>query len=61
MKKIFFLFSIFAIVLSCSPETFNISFFAEEGVTVSSLGGIYELGQTVTVSATPLPGYIFKS
>ena len=61
MKKLLSLLSIFTIVLSCSPETFNISFSAGEGGTVSTKGGEYEAGQTVTVSATPLPGYIFKS
>ena len=61
MKKLISLLSIFAIVLSCSPETFNISFSAEEGGTVSTTGGEYESGQAVKVSAIPLPGYIFKS
>ena len=75
MKKLFFLFSIFTIVLSCSSDEtstpvtpppapvakYTITLTAGEGGTVSTTGGEYELGQTVSVTASPLPGYIFKS
>lgn len=61
MKKLLSLLAIFLIVLSCSQETFTISFSADKGGTLSNNGGEYEAGQTVTVSAIPLPGYIFKS
>ena len=75
MKKLFFLLSIFAIVLSCSsyetstPVTpppapivkYTITLSAGEGGTVSTTGGEYEAGQTVSVTATPQGEYVFTS
>ena len=74
MKKLFFLFSIFTIVLSCSSDEtstpvtpppapivkYTITLSAGEGGTVSTTGGEYEAGQTVSVTATPQGEYIFK-
>jgi len=74
MKKLFFLFSIFAIVLSCSSDEtstpvtpppapivkYTITLSAGEGGTVSTTGGEYEAGQTVSVTATPQGEYLFK-
>jgi hypothetical protein len=46
MKKLFFLFSIFAVVLSCSSDEtivkYTITLSAGEGGTVSTTGGEYE-------------------
>ena len=63
MKKLFFLFSIFAIILSCSSDEtstpvtppapivkYTITLSAGEGGTVSTTGGEYEAGQTVSVT-----------
>jgi hypothetical protein len=75
MKKLLFLLSIFAIVLSCSsdetstPATpppapivkYTITLSSGEGGTVSTTGGEYEAGQTVSVTATPQGEYVFKS
>ena len=70
MKKLFFLLSIFAIVLSCSKDEtplpapivkYTITLSAGEGGTVSTTGGEYEKGQTVTVTATPQGEYVFVS
>ena len=75
MKKIFFLLSIFAIVLSCSSDEtstpvtpppapiakYTITLSAGEGGTVSTTGGEYESGQTVNVTATPQGEYVFTS
>ena len=75
MKKLLFLLSIFAIVLSCtSDETstpatpppapivkYTITLSAGEGGTVSTTGGEYEAGQTVSVAATPQGEYVFTS
>ena len=74
MKKLFFLFSIFTIVLSCSSDEnstpvtpppapivkYTITLSAGEGGTVSTTGGEYEAGQTVSVTATPQGEYLFK-
>ena len=69
MKKLFSLLSIFAIVLSCSSDEtstpapivkYTITLSAGEGGTVSTTGGEYELGQTVSVTATPQGEYLFK-
>jgi len=83
MKKLFFLLSIFAIVLSCSSDEtstpsiptstpiskpvtpasvvkYTLSVTAGEGGTVSTTGGEYESGQTVSVTATPQGEYLFK-
>ncbi|MDA8932326.1 hypothetical protein N9H42_06625 [Flavobacteriaceae bacterium] len=83
MKKLFFLLSIFAIVLSCSSDEtstpsiststpiskpvtptpvvkYTLSVTAGEGGTVSTTGGEYESGQTVSVTATPEGEYLFK-
>ena len=73
MKKLFFLFPAFALVLSCSSDEtstpvtppapivkYTIALSAGEGGTVSTTGGEYEAGQTVSVTATPQGEYIFK-
>jgi len=73
MKKLFFLLTAFTLVLSCSsdetstpvsPPTpivkYTITLSAGEGGTVSTTGGEYELGQTVSVTATPQGEYLFK-
>ena len=73
MKKLFFLLSIFAIILSCSSDEtstpvtppapmvkYTITLSAGEGGTVSTTGGEYEAGQTVSVTATPQGEYLFK-
>ncbi|MDC1448504.1 VCBS repeat-containing protein [Flavobacteriaceae bacterium] len=74
MKKLLFLLSIFAIVLSCSSDEtstpvtpppapiakYTITLSAGEGGTVSTTGGEYEEGQTVSVTATPQGEYLFK-
>ena len=74
MRKLLFLLSIFAIVLSCSSDEtstpvtpppapivkYTITLSAGEGGTVSTTGGEYESGQTVSVTATPQEGYLFK-
>ena len=74
MKKLIFLFSIFTIVLSCSSDEtstpvtppapivkYTITFSAGEGGIVSTTGGEYESGQTVSVTATPQGEYVFTS
>ena len=75
MKKLFFLLTAFAIVLSCSSDEtstpvtpppaqivkFTITLSAGEGGTVSTTGGEYEAGQTVSVTATPQGEYVFTS
>ena len=75
MKKLFFLLSIFAIILSCSSDEtstpvtpppapivkYTITLSAGEGGTVSTTGGEYEAGQTVSVTATPQGEYVFTS
>ena len=75
MKKLFLLLSIFAIVLSCSSDEtstpvtqpsapiakYTITLSAGEGGTVSTTGGEYESGQTVSVTATPQGEYVFKN
>jgi hypothetical protein len=74
MKKLFFLLTAFAIVLSCSSDEtstpvtppsapivkYTITLSAGEGGTVSITGGEYEAGQTVNVTATPQGEYLFK-
>ena len=74
MRKLIFLLSIFAIVLSCSSDEtstpvtpppapivkYTITLSAGEGGTVSTTGGEYEAGQTVSVTATPQGEYLFK-
>ena len=73
MKKLFFLITAFALLLSCSSDEtstpvtppapivkYTIEFSAKEGGTVSTTGGEYEEGQTVSVTATPQEGYLFK-
>ena len=73
MKKLLSLLTIFLIVLSCSSDEtstpvtpppapiakYTISFSAGEGGTVSTTGGEYEEGQTVSVTATPQGEYLF--
>ena len=75
MRKLLFLLSIFAIILSCSSDEtstpvtpppapivkYTITLSAGEGGTVSSTGGEYEAGQTVNVTATPQGEYVFTS
>ena len=74
MKKLFFLLTAFTLVLSCSSDEtstpvtpppapivkYTIILSAGEGGTVSTTGGEYESGQTVTVTATPQGEYLFK-
>ena len=75
MKKLFFLLTTFALVLSCSSDEtstpvtplpapivkYTITLSAGEGGTVSTTGGEYEAGQTVSVTATPQGEYVFTS
>ena len=74
MKKLLSLLSIFSIFLSCSSDEtstpvtpppapivkYTITLSAGEGGTVSTTGGEYEAGQTVSVTATPQGEYLFK-
>ena len=74
MKKLLSLLAISFIVLSCSSDEtstpvappsapiakYTISFSAGDGGTVSTTGGEYEAGQTVSVTATPQGEYLFK-
>jgi len=69
MKKLLFLLSVFTIILSCSNDEtpppapivkYTITLSAGEGGTVSTTGGEYEAGQTVSVTATPQGEYLFK-
>ena len=74
MRKLLSLLSLFAIVLSCSSDEtstpvtpppapivkYTITLTAGEGGTVSTTGGEYEAGQTVSVTATPQGEYVFK-
>jgi len=74
MKKLLSLLSLFAIFLSCSSDEtstpvtppapivkYTITLTAGEGGTVSTTGGEYEAGQTVSVTATPQGEYVFTS
>ena len=75
MRKLFFLLTAFALVLSCSSDEtstpvtpppapivkYTITLSAGEGGTVSTTGGEYEAGQTVSVTATPQGEYVFTS
>ena len=75
MRKLIFLLTAFTLILSCSsdetstPATpppapivkYTITLSAGEGGTVSTTGGEYEAGQTVSVTATPQGEYVFKS
>jgi hypothetical protein len=74
MRKLISLLSIFAIVLSCSSDEtstpvtppapivkYTITLTAGEGGTVSTTGGEFEAGQTVSVTATPQGEYLFKN
>ena len=74
MKKLLFLLSILAIVLSCSSDEtstpvtppapivkYTITLSAGEGGSVSTTGGEYESGQTVNVTATPQGEYVFTN
>ena len=75
MRKLLSLLIIFAIVLSCSSDEtstpvtpppapivkYTITLSAGEGGTVSTTGGEYEAGQTVSVTATPQGEYVFTS
>ena len=73
MRKLFFLLTAFALVLSCSSDEtstpvtppapivkYTITISAGEGGNVSTTGGEYEAGQTVSVTATPQGEYLFK-
>ncbi len=73
MKKFLSLLSIFTIILSCSSDDtstpvtppapivkYTITLSAGEGGAVSTTGGEYEAGQTVSVTATPQGEYVFK-
>ena len=73
MRKLFFLLTAFALVLSCSSDEistpvtpppapivkYTITLSAGEGGTVSTTGGEFESGQTVSVTATPQGEYVF--
>ncbi len=73
MKKLLSLLAIFLIVLSCSSDEtstpvvpppapiakYTITLNAGDGGTVSTTGGEYEEGQTVSVTATPQGEYLF--
>ena len=63
MRKLLFLFSIFTVFLSCSSDEtivkYTITLSAGEGGTVSTTGGEYESGQTVSVTANPQKQYKF--
>jgi hypothetical protein len=72
MKKLLSLLAIFLLVLSCSSDEtstpvtppaplakYTITFSAGDGGSVSTIGGEYEKGQTVTVTATPQGEYVF--
>jgi len=75
MRKLLSLLSIFAVVLSCSSDEtstpvtpppapivkYTITLSAGEGGTVSTTGGEYEAGQTVSVTAIPQGEYVFTS
>ncbi|MDC1495905.1 VCBS repeat-containing protein [Flavobacteriaceae bacterium] len=75
MRKLLSLLSIFAVVLSCSSDEtstpvtpppapvakYTITLSAGQGGTVSTTGGEYEAGQTVSVTATPQGEYVFTS
>lgn len=74
MKKLLSILSLFLLVLSCSSDEtstpitppppivkYTITFSAGEGGSVSTTGGEYEKGQTVTVTATPQGEYVFTS
>jgi len=74
MRKFFFLITAFTLVLSCSSDEtstpvtppapivkYTITLSAGEGGTVSTTGGEYEAGQTVSVTATPQGEYVFTS
>jgi len=74
MKKLLLILTAFALVLSCSSDEtstpvtpppapivkYTITLSAGEGGTVSTTGGEYESGQTVSVTATPQGEYLFK-
>jgi hypothetical protein len=74
MKKIFYLIFILFVVSSCSSDEtstpvtppsasimkYTVTLSAGEGGTVSTTGGEYESGQTVSVTATPQGEYLFK-
>jgi len=67
MRRIFLFF--FLIILSCSkdkdfdeevtPTTYQVSVEASEGGTVSTNGGNYQSGTSLTITATPAEGYKF--
>ena len=73
MKKLLSIVTIFLLVLSCSSDEtptpvtptpapiakYTITFSAGDGGSVSTTGGEYEKGQTVTVTATPQGEYVF--
>jgi len=74
MKKLLSIVTIFLLVLSCSSDEtstpvtppapiakYTITFSAGDGGSVSTTGGEYEKGQTVTVTATPQGEYLFTS
>ena len=75
MKKLLLLLTALALVLSCSSDEtstpvapppapivkYTITLSAGEGGSVSTTGGEYEAGQTVSVTATPQGEYVFTS
>lgn len=71
MKKLVLTLAAFLLLIfACSKEeevitppptpTYNLSFSAEEGGTVSTEGGTYSQGSKITVTATPGGQYLFK-
>ena len=68
MKKLLSLLIAFTLLVSCSSDEnpmpapivkYTITLSAGEGGTVSTTGGEYESGQTVSVTATPNENYVF--
>ena len=63
MKKIVLLFFSLALTVNCSPDpeipVYTLTVIAGDGGTVSQMGGSFEEGTSVTITATPNPEYEF--
>ena len=70
MKKLFLILFIF-LLADCSNEItddyaansavfYNVAIISSEGVTVSTFGGSYKAGSTLTISAKPDQEYVFS-
>ena len=61
MKKLFFLLTTFAIVLSCqkAPVMYTLTVTSSIGGVVSTSGGTLETGTSITIAATPANDYVF--